>query len=67
MPFTLSASEMTSGFKARMAPLARLELPAQDLVTMVQITLCFLPLLAQSTERIAKSQASWHGLERAPG
>jgi energy-coupling factor transport system permease protein len=58
MSFTLSTSEMTSGLNALLAPLARLKIPAQDLATMVQITLRFLPLLAQSAERIAKAQAS---------
>jgi energy-coupling factor transport system permease protein len=58
MSFTLSTSEMTSGLNSLLAPLSRLKLPAQDLATMVQITLRFLPLLAQSAERIAKAQAS---------
>jgi energy-coupling factor transport system permease protein len=58
MSFTLSTSEMTYGLNALLAPLVRLKLPAQDLATMIQVTLRFLPLLAQSVERIAKAQAS---------
>ena len=56
--FTLSTSEMTQGLNVLLAPLARLGLPVQDFVMMVQVTLRFLPLLAQTTERIAKAQAS---------
>jgi energy-coupling factor transport system permease protein len=56
--FTLSTSEMTSGLNSLLAPLARLKLPVQDFVMMVQVTLRFLPLLAQTAERIAKAQAS---------
>jgi energy-coupling factor transport system permease protein len=56
--FTLSTSEMTQGLNLLLAPLARLRLPVQDFVMMVQITLRYLPLLAQAAERIAKAQAS---------
>ena len=56
--YTLSTSEMTQGLNALFAPLARIKLPVQDLVMMVQVTLRFLPLLAQTAERIAKAQAS---------
>jgi len=56
--FTLSTSEITQGLTALFRPLARLGLPVQDLVMMVQVTLRFLPMLAQTTERIAKAQAS---------
>ncbi len=56
--FTLSTSEMTQGLNVLLAPLARLKLPVQDFVMMVQVTLRFLPLLAQTAERIAKAQAS---------
>jgi energy-coupling factor transport system permease protein len=55
---TLSTGEMTGGLNALFRPLARLGIPAQDLVMMVQVTLRFLPLLAQTAERIAKAQAS---------
>jgi energy-coupling factor transport system permease protein len=56
--YTLSTSEMTRGLNLILAPLARLKLPVQDFVMMVQITLRYLPLLAQTAERIAKGQAS---------
>jgi len=56
--YTSSTSEMTQGLNLLLAPLARLRLPVQDFVMMVQITLRYLPLLAQSAERIAKAQAS---------
>jgi energy-coupling factor transport system permease protein len=56
--YTLSTSEMTQGLNALLLPLARLKLPVQDVVMMVQVTLRFLPLLALTAERIAKAQAS---------
>jgi energy-coupling factor transport system permease protein len=56
--FTLSTSEMIYALNSLLAPLARLRLPVQDFVMMVQVTLRFLPLLAQTAERIAKAQAS---------
>ena len=56
--FCLSTSEMIYGLSALLRPLARAGLPVHDLVMMVQVTLRFLPLLAQSMERIAKAQAS---------
>jgi energy-coupling factor transport system permease protein len=56
--FTLSTSEMTRALNQLLGPLARIGLPAQDLVMVVQVTLRFLPMLAQSAERIAKAQAS---------
>jgi energy-coupling factor transport system permease protein len=56
--YCLSTTEMIYGLGALLRPLARLGLPVHDLVMMIQITLRFLPLLAQSMERIAKAQAS---------
>jgi energy-coupling factor transport system permease protein len=56
--FTLSTSELIGGLNSLLRPLARIGLPAQDFVTIVQITLRFLPFLAQSAERIAKAQAA---------
>jgi energy-coupling factor transport system permease protein len=56
--FSLSTSEMIYGLGALLRPLTRLGMPVYDLVMMIQITLRFLPLLAQSMERIAKAQAS---------
>jgi len=56
--FTLSTGELTLGLGYLLRPLARLGLPAHDFVMMLQVSLRFLPLLAQSAERIAKSQAA---------
>lgn len=56
--YTLSTSEMTQGLNALFRPLAQIGIQAQDLVMMAQVTLRFLPLLAQTAERIAKAQAS---------
>ncbi len=56
--FCISSREMIHALGALLRPLARLGLPADDFVLMVQVTLRFLPLLAQEAERIAKAQAS---------
>jgi energy-coupling factor transport system permease protein len=56
--FTLSTSEMTRALSRLLHPLTRIGLPVQDFVMMVQVTLRFLPLLAQTAERIAKAQAA---------
>jgi len=56
--YTLSTGELTLGLGYLVQPLARIGLPAHDFVMMLQISLRFLPLLAQTAERIAKSQAS---------
>jgi energy-coupling factor transport system permease protein len=56
--YTLSTSEMTTGLNELFSPLSRIGIQAQDLVMMVQVTLRFLPMLAQTAERIAKAQAS---------
>jgi len=55
---TLSASEITRGSEALLRPLGALNFPVHDFVMVVQVTLRFFPLLAQSAERIAKAQAS---------
>jgi len=56
--YTLSTSEMTQGLNVLFRPLSQIGIQAQDLVMMVQVTLRYLPMLAQSAERIAKAQAS---------
>jgi energy-coupling factor transport system permease protein len=56
--YTLSSGELTLALSHLLRPLARLGLPVYDLVMVLQIALRFLPLLAQTAERIAKSQAS---------
>lgn len=56
--YTLSTSEIISGLNRILSPFTRLGFPVQDLAMVVQVTLGFLPLLAQVTERIAKAQVS---------
>ncbi len=55
---SLSTSEMTNSLGSLLSPLTRLGLPAHDLVLVIQVTLRFIPQLAQSAERIAKAQAA---------
>jgi energy-coupling factor transport system permease protein len=53
-----ATTEAVRGLDSLLRPLARIGLPVQDLVLMIQVSLRFLPLLAREAERIAKSQAS---------
>lgn len=53
-----ATTEAVRGLDSLLHPLARIGLPVQDFVLMVQVSLRFLPLLAREAERIAKSQAS---------
>jgi energy-coupling factor transport system permease protein len=55
---SLSESELTHGLEALLRPLAVLRLPVYDFITVIQVTLRYFPLLAQTAERIAKAQAS---------
>jgi energy-coupling factor transport system permease protein len=55
---SLSSSELTNSLGKLLSPLTRLGLPAHDLVLVIQVTLRFIPQLAQSAERIAKAQAA---------
>ncbi len=61
----ISATELVRGLEQLLRPLNRLGLPTHDLVLVVQVTLHFIPAIAQSAERIAKAQASrgadWSG------
>lgn len=56
--FSMSTMEMTRSLGRLLLPLGRLGLPTQDVTMAMQITLRFLPLLAQTAERIAKAQAA---------
>jgi len=56
--FCISTTEIVRGLEALLAPFTKIGLPTHDFVLMIQVTLRFLPLLAQEAERIAKSQAS---------
>lgn len=55
---SLSESEITNGLNALLRPLDALRIPVTDFVMVIQITLRYFPLLAQTAERIAKAQAS---------
>lgn len=56
--FTISTSELIHGLNALFSPIERLGIPTRDFIMMLQITLRFIPFLAQSVERIAKAQAA---------
>lgn len=58
MTFVISTSEMIQGLQKLLAPLSRIGIHSMDFVMVIQVTLRFLPFLAQSAERIAKAQAS---------
>lgn len=55
---TLSASDITRGLESLLRPLLIVHFPVHDFVMVIQVTLRFFPLLAQTAERIAKAQAS---------
>lgn len=56
--YTLSTSELIHGLESLLSPLTRLGIPTHDLVMVMQVTIRFIPFLAQTAERIAKAQAS---------
>ncbi len=56
--FCVSSSEMITGLDHLLSPLRLIGIQTMDLVMVIQVALRFLPLLAQSAERIAKAQAS---------
>lgn len=56
--YTLSTSELIHGLESLFSPLTRLGIPTHDLVMIMQVTIRFVPFLAQTAERIAKAQAS---------
>ena len=56
--FVTSTSELLHGLTKILSPLNRVGIQTMDFVMIVQVTLRFLPFLAQSAERIAKAQAS---------
>jgi energy-coupling factor transport system permease protein len=58
LSFCISTTEIVHALDALLTPLTKIGLPTHAFVLMVQVTLHFLPLLAQEAERIAKSQAS---------
>ncbi len=58
MSFCLSTSEAITGLTKLLSPLEKIGIHAMDFVMIFQVAMRFLPLLAQSAERIAKAQAS---------
>ncbi len=58
---TFSTAEMTHSLDGLLKPLKWLKLPVQDFIMVIQITLRFLPSLAQTAERVAKAQAARGG------
>jgi energy-coupling factor transport system permease protein len=56
--FCLSNSEMITGLDDLLRPLRKIGIQTMDLVMVIQVAMRFLPLLAQSAERIAKAQVS---------
>jgi energy-coupling factor transport system permease protein len=58
MSFVTSTSELIQGLQKLLSPLNRIGIHTMDLVMVFQVTLRFIPFLAQSAERIAKAQAS---------
>lgn len=56
--FCTSTSKLITGLDRLMSPLNRLGIQTMDFVMAIQVAMRFLPLLAQSAERIAKAQAS---------
>jgi energy-coupling factor transport system permease protein len=55
---SLSTSEIIHGLESLLSPLKWIRFPVHDLVVIIQVSLRFIPLLAQVAERIAKAQAS---------
>ncbi len=56
--FCLSTSDMVHGLQSLLHPFNRIGIPTRDLIMVIQVTVRFLPLLAQTAERIAKAQAA---------
>lgn len=58
---TLSTAQITSAQFYLLKPLEKLGFPVNDLTMVVQITMRYLPMIAQMAEKIAKAQASRGG------
>jgi energy-coupling factor transport system permease protein len=54
----LSTSHLVHGLEALFRPLNRIGVPTRDLIMVIQVTIRFIPLLAQTAETIAKAQAA---------
>lgn len=56
--FCISSTETVRALERMLRPFIPLGLPVQEIVLITQITLNFLPFLAQTAQRIAKAQAA---------
>jgi energy-coupling factor transport system permease protein len=64
--FCLSTSDLVHGLESLLRPFNRIGIPTRDLIMVIQVTVRFLPLLAQTAETIAKAQAA-RGAEWSAG
>ena len=58
---TLSTAQITAALFYILKPIEKLKFPLNDVTMVVQITLRYLPLIAQAAEKIAKAQAARGG------
>lgn len=61
LAMTLSTAQITAALFYLFKPFEKLGFPINDLTMVVQITMRYLPMLAQSAEKIAKAQAARGG------
>lgn len=64
LTFTTRPAQLTAGLERIFSPLERLRLPVHELVMIMTLSLRFLPLLVEETQRIQRAQlargADWH-------
>ncbi|MBG0785203.1 MAG: energy-coupling factor transporter transmembrane protein EcfT [Anaerolineaceae bacterium] len=58
---SLSTSQITTALFYMLKPFEKIGFPVNDLILVVQVTLRYLPLIAQTAEKTAKAQASRGG------
>ena len=58
---TLSTSQITAAIFYLLRPLEKIKFPVNDLTMVVQISMRYLPLIAQTAEKTAKAQAARGG------
>lgn len=58
LTLTTSPMSLTDGFAQLMRPLKKIKMPVDDIAMMISVTLRFIPLFADETERIMKAQKS---------
>lgn len=61
LTMTLSTAQITASLFYMLKPLEKLGFPINDLTMVIQITMRYLPMIAQSAEKIAKAQAARGG------